>query len=129
MIHWLIPYALLAAGLAAVLALFLSLKHEMYSSARRSRRRFEEFAARLNEADTRPQEAVFLPAPARPRSGLNLSKRVQAMRMLRRNEDVSHIAAALGVTPKEVELLIRVQGISRAAAEKGAAKAAGQSES
>jgi hypothetical protein len=45
---------------------------------------------------------------------LNLSKRVQAMRMLRRNEDVSHISAALGVTRREVELLIRVQKMSAA---------------
>jgi hypothetical protein len=34
------------------------------------------------------------------------------MRMVRRNEDTSHIAAALGVTRKEIELLIRVQKMS-----------------
>jgi hypothetical protein len=33
------------------------------------------------------------------------------MRMVRRHENVSHIAAALGVTRREVELLIRVHRI------------------
>jgi len=129
MVHSLIPYALLAVGLGAVLALFLSLKREMHASATRSRRRFEELAARVTEADTRPRDPVFIPASATPRSGMNLSKRVQAMRMLRRNEDVSHVAAALGITRSEVELLIRVQGITRAAAGKAIGKAASQSDS
>jgi hypothetical protein len=34
------------------------------------------------------------------------------MRMLRRGQDLAHIAAALGVPRKEVELLIRVQGMT-----------------
>jgi hypothetical protein len=53
----------------------------------------------------------FVPAPLR--AGLNLNKRVHAMRMLRRGEDISHIAAALGVPRKEVELLIRVHSIGK----------------
>ena len=51
-----------------------------------------------------------------PNTTLNyLKDGVQAMRMVRRHEGIATIAAALGVTRKEVELLIRVQGISRAA--------------
>jgi hypothetical protein len=75
-------------------------------------------AIRLSEAERAPQPPMqesavsFVPAPLR--AGLNLNKRVHAMRMLRRGEDVSHIAAALGVPRKEVELLIRVQTIGRA---------------
>ena len=34
------------------------------------------------------------------------------MRLLRRGEDVGHIAAALGVLRAEVELLVRVQQMS-----------------
>ncbi len=102
----------------------------MHSSVTRSRRRFEELAARLNEATrSRDPEPHFAGALSTPQSGMNLSKRVQAMRMLRRNEDVSHVAAALGMTRSEVELLIRVQGITRAAAGKAIGKAARQSDS
>jgi hypothetical protein len=125
MVHGLIQYALLIAGLGGSLGLFLSVKREMHSSAARNRRRLEEIALRLNEAHAREPELVFVSSPAPARSGLNLNKRLQAMRMLRRNEDVSHVAAALGVTRTEIELLIRVQGISRAAAANIAAKSAG----
>jgi hypothetical protein len=125
MIHGLIQYVLLVAGLAASLGLFLSVKREMHSSALRNRRRLEEIALRLNEAHAREPDLVFAPVSTQPRSGLNLSKRLQAMRMLRRNEDVSHVAAALGVTRTEIELLMRVQAIGRDATEKVAAKRAG----
>jgi hypothetical protein len=109
MIPILIQYILLACGLVASLALFVSVKGEMQRSAVKSRKRLEEMAVRLSEAHAREADAVFIPPP---RSGLNLNKRVQAMRMVRRKEDVSTIAAALGVTRQEIELLIRVQGFS-----------------
>jgi hypothetical protein len=49
---------------------------------------------------------IYLPAV---RSSFNVHRRAQAMRLLRRGEDVSHIAAVLNVPRKEVELLVRVQ--------------------
>lgn len=120
LIHALLPYLVLTGGIAASLGLFLSIKREVRAAGAKSRKRFEEIAQRLNEAHQRTTdpEPLYAPSytPMPPRSGLNVSKRVQAMRMVRRNEDISHIAAALGVTRKEVELLIRVQGIARAAA-------------
>jgi hypothetical protein len=74
-------------------------------------------AVRLKEAERPPQIIAQEPAvqfvPAPPRAGLNINRRVHAMRMLRRGEDVSHIAAALGVPRREVELLIRVQSIGK----------------
>lgn len=106
MIQNLILCGLLAAGLAATLLLFCSVKREIHAHAARNRKRMDELARTLEQAPAREPEPVYIPAPAR--SGLNISKRVQAMRMFRRNEDVSHIAAALGVTRREVELLIRV---------------------
>jgi len=110
MIHWLIQYALLSFGLAAALALFLSLKRELRRHAQRNRKNIEELAEKVTRQESyRPAEPVYLPAA--PRSGLNISKRVQAMRMLRRNQDTAHIAAVLGVTRREVELLIRVQNL------------------
>ncbi|HLH38314.1 MAG TPA: hypothetical protein VKX39_04130 [Bryobacteraceae bacterium] len=110
--HVLFQYALLAAGLIGALALFLSVKREIQRDAASNRKRLEEMAARVGEFQKIAPEPVYIPVPA-ARSGLNLSKRVQAMRMVRRNEDVSTVAAALGVTRKEVELLVRVQSLSR----------------
>ena len=115
MIHALLQYILLTTGLAASLALFLSLKREMRASAASHRQRLEEISGRLHEADAHPAEPAYFPVPLRP--GLNINKRVQAMRMARRKEDVSHIAAVLGVSRKEVELLIRVQKMAAGAAE------------
>ncbi len=111
MISLLIPCILLACGLIASLALFFSMKREVRTNALKSGKRFDEIAKRVEEARAREPEPIYVP-PAQPRSGLNMNKRVQAMRMVRRNEDISHISAALGVTRKEVELLIRVQKMS-----------------
>jgi hypothetical protein len=107
MIQTMILYSLLAAGLAASLGLFWSVKREIYAYALKNRKCIAELSRTL-EAPAKEPEPVYMPGAA-PRAGLNISKRVQAMRMVRRNEDVSHIAAALGVTRREVELLIRVQ--------------------
>jgi hypothetical protein len=101
----------LALGLTATLFLFLSLKREIQIGARKQRKRFETIEKRLLEASvSAPEREPEIPLPAL-RSGFNLNKRVHATRMLRRGEDLAHIAAALGVPRKEVELLIRVQGI------------------
>lgn len=110
--HVLFQYVLLSCGLIGALALFVSVKREIRLNAFKSRKKLEEMAERVSEAQKAPPEPVYVPL-AGPRSALNLNRRVQAMRMVRRNEDVSTIAAALGVTRKEVELLIRVQGIGR----------------
>ena len=107
MIQTLILYSLLALGLAASLGLFWSVKREIHAQALKNRKSIAELSRTLEAAPVKEPEPVYIP-PAAPRSGLNISKRVQAMRMVRRNEDVSHIAAALGVTRREVELLIRV---------------------
>jgi hypothetical protein len=112
-----IPYLLIAAGLFSTLALFMTLKREIRGQAQRQKTRIEEMVVRLNEAERSPEPVAqeefvrFVPAPLR--AGLNLNKRVHAMRMLRRGEDISHIAAALGVPRKEVELLIRVHSIGK----------------
>ena len=99
------PYAAVALGLAVTLVLFISLKAELHRTTRRERRRVDEALARLEEAQEVPAEA----APAAPVSGINLNRRVQALRLLRKGEDVSRIAAILGVPRSEVELLVRVQ--------------------
>ena len=87
------------------LLLFLSLKAEFLRTTRRERRRVDEALARLEEAHDTAVES----APAAAASGINLNRRVQALRLLRKGEDVSRIAAILGVPRSEVELLVRVQ--------------------
>jgi hypothetical protein len=115
----LLPYALIAAGLFSTLALFMTLKREIGRYANRHKTRIEEMMVRLTEAE-RPAAPIGEPevfsVPAPLRAGMNLNKRVHAMRMLRRGEDIAHITAALGVPRKEVELLIRVQSIGKARA-------------
>jgi hypothetical protein len=92
-------YGLLATGLGASLLLFLSLKREI----QRARARMEKGLA---EKKAETPEPVLI--PAQPRSGININRRVHALRMLRRGEDVAHVAAALGVPRREIELLVRV---------------------
>ncbi len=108
-------FGLLALGLAAALALFLSLKYEVRMQANIDRARMDAILERLREAESSAPVASAVPPAPEPillRSGMNLSKRVQALRLLRRGEDVSHVAAALGVSRREVELLLRVQKLS-----------------
>jgi hypothetical protein len=107
----LFQYALLVLGLTGSLVLFLNMKREMRSQATKQGARIEELASKTYAAPPAAEPVYIAVAPT---SGLNVSKRVQAMRMLRRREDVSHVAAALGVTRAEIELLIRVQKLSPA---------------
>jgi len=114
----LLLYGLLAAGLAASLFLFLSLKQEMLAQTRREGSRID---AKVNAAIARLESEGFgseagpeqTLVPAAPHSGLNLNKRVHALRLLRRGEDLAHIAAALCVPRREVELMIRVHQAAR----------------
>jgi hypothetical protein len=120
---WLMPLMLIGLGLVACLGLFLSLKRDLRMQAHEAQQRLESMIERLREAGAVGMQREEIPAalyvPAR--SGINLNWRPQALRLLRRGEDVSHIAAALGVPRCEVELLIRVQEFSagRGAASRG----------
>jgi hypothetical protein len=115
----LLPYLLLAAGLCGVLAMYLTLKREIAAQLKRNRR-VEAMLLRLREAAAGPTapgvEPSFSEMPGfltpAPRPGMNLSRRVQALRLLRRGEDLGHIAAALGVPRKEVELVVRVHKLT-----------------
>jgi hypothetical protein len=116
MIYTLIPYILLSLSLIANLVGFLVLVHQMQSMNSRQQRsleqKLEELSRKLSVTPARQAEPAFVPPPVR--SGLNIEKRLQAVRMFRRNEDISHIAAAIGVARKEVELLIRVHKLTTA---------------
>jgi hypothetical protein len=106
----LVLLGLLALGLAAGLTLFMTLKYEVRLRARKDRARMDAMLKRLLDAERPAREPASTPVLLR--SGMNMSKRAQVVRLLRRGEDVSHVAAALGVTPREVQLLMRVQTLS-----------------
>src|SRR5260370_14204304 len=109
MAHSLTLYGLLAAGLGASLILFLSLKREIFAQGKRERAHsvnVEAMFARLKEMEAPAPQPVFIPQANR--SGMNLTRRVHALRLLRRGEDVAHIAAVLQVPRPEVALLVRV---------------------
>jgi hypothetical protein len=109
----LVLLGLLALSVAAAMALFLSLKYEVRVQARRDRARLDQILNRLQDAERpAPEPAQGLPAPVALRAGMNINKRMQAVRLLRRGEDIGHVAAVLGVTRSEIELLMRVQKIS-----------------
>lgn len=119
------PLILLTFGTVVCVWTFLSLKREIFALnkkvlANQSRldavqgqnetasREIEAMRVRLAEAEDR---AGVLVAPTPPRSGLNLNKRSQVMRMARKGEAPETIASALCLPRKEVELLLKVQQI------------------
>jgi hypothetical protein len=122
MIVSLVPLAFVAVGLGGALLLFVSMKRELFRQSQNYRMSIGQILDRLQEAERpAPAPAVMLPPMTALRPGLNIQKRVQALRLLRRGEDVAHVAAALGVPQREVELLIHVHELStkRAAAQAG----------
>jgi hypothetical protein len=113
MITSLLPLALVSLGLGGALFLFVSVKRDLHRQSRRHRASIGQIMERLEEAERpAPAPAVSLPPVTPFRPGLNIQKRVQALRLLRRGEDVAHVAAALGVPRREVELLIHVNELS-----------------
>ena len=116
------PFVLLAGGIAICVSLFISLKKELHALTRdveEQRREIADLEQRLSAHVKETQAALrgvgesvgVLVPPTPPRSGFNLSKRSQAMRMSRHGETPINIAAALSVPLKEVELLLKVQKI------------------
>jgi len=106
-------YSAVALALMGCLALFLSTKVELESvrrmavSARQDLQSMREAAVKVEEEpQAAPAPVPTLPVPAA--SGLNLSKRAQALRMHRRGEPVPSIAAALQAPQGEIQLLLKV---------------------
>jgi hypothetical protein len=116
-------YLLLAVGLSACLYLFLTLKREvrkletrwtdrhkgLEATIRALRADLDDLNQRLRDAEER---AGMLAPPPPLRSGLNLSKRTQALRLFARGESPEHIAAALSLPEGEVQLLAKVQRLT-----------------
>ena len=119
MLHPALTYAVIAVGMILCVVLFVSLKRDLLSSEARARKKVSalesEWTAKMELLDERWKElsqiSGLLVAPAAPRSGLNLNKRSQALRLSRRGETPREIATALSIPQNEVELLVKVQKI------------------
>jgi hypothetical protein len=115
------PFVLIGINSVLCLFFFLCLEHEMRVMKLRLRRRqsaqesathdlkaqVAELSARV--LDTEERTGVLV-APIPPKSGLNLNKRSQVIRMSRRGEQAEAIAASLNLPQREVELLLKVYG-------------------
>ncbi len=110
------------AGMGACVWLFVLMKAEVRGVDKRSRRRAEAMEAGVNAVrvslanlskrlEETEKQTGLLAAPPPTRSGFNLSKRSQAIRMSRRGETPSQIAAALELPQGEVDLLLKVHRI------------------
>lgn len=116
---------LLALGLIASVYLFLNAQREIQNSARKQRKAIADLAGRIESKATVIQttselevdgQIPYAASTSGARPPLNLSKRVQALRLLRRGQDIGHVSAVLGMTRREIELLIRVQELVSARA-------------
>lgn len=112
----LVPYILLVLGSLACLGICISTSIRMRRE-RRAMTRSQEFlgetvsalSAAVGEIRRENREPDIPPAPVLL-AGLNLTKRTQALRMHRRGEAVSTIAAALESPRNEIELLLKLHG-------------------
>lgn len=122
--RYLIPLApFLLIGITSIVCLFffLCLEHEMQlmnarwkrrqsgqeSATRELKAQVAELSIRMLDAEER---AGILVAPTPLKSGLNLNKRTQVIRMSRRGEQPEKIAASLNLPRREVELLLKIHG-------------------
>jgi hypothetical protein len=132
-LHPVVSYILMAAGMGLCLFMFTTLKRDLSAAEVRCQKKLAaletDWRAKMQEVDERwtelSQISGLLVAPPPARSGLNLNKRSQALRMSRRGEKPGEIAASLSIPQNEVELIMKIQKIVLSGLEPPAARAAG----
>ena len=108
-------YAVIMMALTGTLVLFITAKLEIQQALRAARDARESVDGAVQEMSVGIEQLrteVSLPAPGSALAAgpaLNLTKRTQALRMLRRGESVESIASALRAPRNEIELLVKVQ--------------------
>lgn len=108
--------AILGTGLLGSLAIWISVKSETRAVSRELERlristetTINELTAKIQETRVEPaSEAPPEPVPVMNMQGFNLTTRTKVLRMHRRGETASSIAAALGVQGEEVDLLLKL---------------------
>jgi len=116
--------AILGAGLLGSLAIWISAKSETRAASRELERlrmsteaTIKDLTAQIQEIRAEPEsEAPPVPAPIMNMQGFNLTTRTKVLRMHRRGETASSIAAALGVPHEEVDLLLKLDQMLEAPA-------------
>ncbi len=108
--------AAVAAALSACVYLFLTLKRGMDSRLRDAAAERERLAeelqtlrARVSDLEGEVAASAAAKGSLQPPRGVNIAKRTQALRMVRRGEAPERIAAALAMSRREVQLLMKVQ--------------------
>ena len=116
--------ASVAAALSLCLYLFFTLKRDMDSAQRKAATEIHRLTDELQTVRTRMAElegeatsAAARNAVQPPRS-INVAKRTQALRMLRRGDGPERIVAAMGLSPREVQLLMKVHKLTAETAAK-----------
>jgi hypothetical protein len=109
-----------ALTLAAALWSFVTLKRELWERERKAAERESAAAATVAEMRTEigavrsafndlEDRTGMLTTPPPIRSGLNLGRRRQAVRMLRRGDSAEQVAASVGFPLNEARLLATVE--------------------
>lgn len=115
--HSILILAACVLTLTGSLVLFFSLKREMARLRREMEEKGEQWSAEAGELrralqvlsqELELERKAAMDRAAIPREGMNLSKRSQALRMHRLGQSPENIAAALGVSRREVDLLLKV---------------------
>ncbi|MFB3826450.1 MAG: hypothetical protein ACE15B_06755 [Bryobacteraceae bacterium] len=110
---------LITMALLLCLYLFVTLKLEWGERDRRLRQfdaALAAIAAEVRDLEARAGELEQTASAPAPRPGMNLTIRSQVLRRGRQGEDPAQIAAALGLSRTEVDLLFKVERIGVAAA-------------
>ena len=115
---------ILGAGLLGSLAIWISARSETRAASRKiellrmsTEATIKELTAQIQEMRAEPAiETEPAPAPVMPVQGFNLTTRTKVLRMHRRGETASSIAAALGVQHEEVDLLLKLDQMLEAPA-------------
>lgn len=116
-----VPYLVEMAGACVLLLIVLEMKRRQQETEQRWNKRqmllqselgkvrgeITDLKSRLQEAEVRAELEVGATRP----SGLNLNRRTQAIRLLRRGERPEQVSASLGMPTQEADLLLKVHRI------------------
>ena len=120
------PYVLLALDCFVLLFIYISLEKEIYqlralvtrrpkpveTPAQELKPKLEEMSARLREIEERAVNLQAALPHATAKFSLNLNRRTEVLRMSKNGEPAGDIAASLSIPRKEVDLLLKVYGLS-----------------
>jgi hypothetical protein len=101
--------AILGVGLFGSLSIWVSARTETRAVSKALEAKILDLTAQIREMrNQQPSEPAPAPCVFIAGQGLNLTTRTKILRMRRRGETTSSIAAALGVQHEEVDLLLKL---------------------